>query len=457
MATPPVPITGSPWQSAWSTTTSPKLAPAAGSFAVGVGDLIVVALTAENDKVIGGTPTNAATGPAAITWTQDQDVNPDSRGGLWAGATAWTGVVTAAGNVQVSVANTGTTTLDYGIIVWAFSSHGGVGQTLKGNASGTAPSATPGAPWTANSTVCAANADWNAVVLATRTYLTSGAVGLGTSQKWSMVAVEVLGTAGAPPPPLDSMGVNTSVLGTQFQGRQKRAVMGSSLGGLRRAGGVLSGVQRVGVRRALLPEGLIVPPTPPVTGASNTTNTADSAPAVESLSVVVTHVRGTSDVAAAIDSVVRAYAGARSMGDLAPAVELTGRVFAGARGLAESAPAVESVSRAGVFARGVSDSAPAVDSAARAAAQARAVGDSAPAVDSVVRAAAFPRATGDAAPASEVVARAVAFPRATADSAPAGEAIARTSAQARGVGDSAPAADVAARAVARNGRQRPGD
>jgi hypothetical protein len=228
----PTQLTGSPWQSAWNTTTSPKLAPTAGSFAVGVGDLVVVELVVENDTTAPpATPSNAAASPATITWTLRQDVNPDARGGAWCGAAAWTGVVTGAGNVQASVAMAGA--LNYGIIVYGYpaSGHGGVGQTQKGNGS-TAPSIAPPSPWTAHSAVLCANGDWNAAANASPTYLTnvgtatqrndvtagtaytteawehadsgaspgSGAVGMGTSQKWSMVAVEVL----APSAPVDN-------------------------------------------------------------------------------------------------------------------------------------------------------------------------------------------------------------------------------------------------------------
>lgn len=230
---PPTQISGSPWQSAWNSTTSPKKAPTASTFAVGVGDLIVVEANNAGAEGSFSTPTNAAaTSPASITWTQKGNVGTS---GVNSRAACWEGDVTAAGNVQVSVAQGGTA-VDYGIIVWAFpaSGHGGVGQTIATTGNSTAPSATPGAAWTAHSTVCCANADWNAASWgATRSYRTnlgaaternyaavdgnytsgawehsdsgatpsSGAVGFTTpTMKWSLTAVEVLPPAGGSTP-----------------------------------------------------------------------------------------------------------------------------------------------------------------------------------------------------------------------------------------------------------------
>lgn len=221
---PPTQISGSPWTSAWNSTTSPKLAPTgSGTFAVSTGDLIAVAAVNENNGAF-GTPTNAAgSSPATITWTSRANTASPSH----CRAQVWTGAVTAGGNVQVSV------TLgaqDFGIIVWAFSSHNGVGQAVGNVGSASAPSLAPGSAWTANSTVCCANGDWTAVSHgATRSYRTnlgtaternysavdgnytteawehadagaspgSGAIGLTTpNMTWSMVAVEVLAPAG---------------------------------------------------------------------------------------------------------------------------------------------------------------------------------------------------------------------------------------------------------------------
>jgi hypothetical protein len=144
--------------------------------------------------------------------------------------------VTVAGNVQVSIARTsvsgGATDL-FGIIVWAFNSHGGVGTTASGSGAASLPSATPVVAWTANSTVCCINGDWTAVSHgATRSYRTnigaaternyaptdsnytteawehadsgaapgSGAIGLTTpNMTWTLVGVEVLAPGGAAP------------------------------------------------------------------------------------------------------------------------------------------------------------------------------------------------------------------------------------------------------------------
>jgi hypothetical protein len=228
---PPTQISGSPWQSAWNTSTTPKLAPTATTFAVSVGDLIVVEAADENGQTY-GTPTNAAgTSPATITWTAKPNIGT---AGASTRVAAWTGSVTVAGNVQVSVARTsvsGGASDFFGIIAWAFNSHGGVGTTASGSGTATLPSATPVAPWTAGSTVCVTNGDWTAVSHgATRSYVTnlgaaternyqpvgtnytteswehadsgvspgSLAVGMTTpNQTWSLVAVEVLGTGGA--------------------------------------------------------------------------------------------------------------------------------------------------------------------------------------------------------------------------------------------------------------------
>lgn len=223
----PTQISGSPWQSAWNSSTVKK-APAATTFAASVGDLIVVLAANENGLVL-NTPTNAAaTSPASITWTSQRNVGTS---GASCRAAGWTGVVTAAGNVQVQVTEGGGTGQDYGIIAWAFNAHGGVGQTVGlSGSSGSPPSLTPGSPWTANSTVCAVNGDWSAVSHgATRSYRTnlgaaternyvaddgsytteawehadsgaspgSGAIGLTTpNMTWSMVGVEILGVAG---------------------------------------------------------------------------------------------------------------------------------------------------------------------------------------------------------------------------------------------------------------------
>jgi hypothetical protein len=230
---PPTQISGSPWQSAWNSSTTPKLAPTASTFAVSVGDVIVAGAVSENGQTFGA-PTNAAgTSPATITWTARPNIGT---AGSTTRAAMWTGVVTVAGNVQVSIARTsvsgGATDL-FGIIVWAFNSHGGVGTTASGSGAASLPSATPVVAWTANSTVCCINGDWTAVSHgATRSYRTnigaaternyaptdsnytteawehadsgaapgSGAIGLTTpNMTWSLVGVEVLAPGGAAP------------------------------------------------------------------------------------------------------------------------------------------------------------------------------------------------------------------------------------------------------------------
>lgn len=168
----PTPVAGSPWQSSWSVSTSPKLAPTSGSWVATIGTQIVVEMMAENgDALFANPPTNAATGPATIVWDAQRRnigvVNSVCRGVIW------TGAVTVAGNVQISVATSANTGPDvWGMIVWAFSAHGGIGQTLAANGT-TGPTGTPGSPWSAGSAVCCGVADFAAAAIATRAYRTN--------------------------------------------------------------------------------------------------------------------------------------------------------------------------------------------------------------------------------------------------------------------------------------------
>lgn len=173
----PTPLIGSPWQSSWSGSTSPVLAPTGtGTFAVSVGDVLVVEATSENANRTFNTPTNVAAGAATITWTAKDNVGS---GGSAPKAQSWTGAVTGAGNVQISLSKSDAFTLDFGVIVWAFdgTTVSGIGQTrgtvLTSPSTGT-PSLAPSAPWTANSFICAVDSDWQALAITGHAYTGPG-------------------------------------------------------------------------------------------------------------------------------------------------------------------------------------------------------------------------------------------------------------------------------------------
>jgi hypothetical protein len=237
---PPVQITGSPWQSAWGTATTPKLAPTASTFAVGVGDKIVVeAVNESNSATFGASPTNAAgTSPATITWAS---VDAAGTTGSFCRAGSWVGTVTVAGNVQVSLTSA-VSALFYGIIVWAFTAAGtsGQGTHASGTGTGSGPSSLPAAAWSANSFVCGLIGDFSAGPIGTlgttRVYRANigaatedtatntdgnytvyawhhadsgagGSVAVGMTlptQTWTLVAVEILGTASSATRPRQS-------------------------------------------------------------------------------------------------------------------------------------------------------------------------------------------------------------------------------------------------------------
>ena len=221
---------GSPFQTGW---TSGATKTAGGGLAVGVGDLIVVQAIGEDAGQSFSTPTNVASGPATITWTRRGNVSVGSR----CEGDSWTGEVTAAGNLTVSVTETVGNQVNWGMVVYAFpaSGHGGLGLTPAGaNGSGSGPTLT--GAWTADSMICCACGDWSAVAHGPpRDYRTgagaatevnyanvdgnysteawyhadanggSNAVGLATpNMTWTLLVVEVLGTAGAPEPTVEA-------------------------------------------------------------------------------------------------------------------------------------------------------------------------------------------------------------------------------------------------------------
>lgn len=217
MATPPTRVTYVTPTIGYGSATSPKTTP---TFDVVAGDLITLIASTED----GATTISAPTTTGNITWTLRQSVAVTSYCTMY----AYTGVVNAtATGITVSVARAGTTTnyFSFGVTVWR--NHGGVGVSGKANASG-APSLA--LVCSANSALVTGSDDWNATDGTTRAWRTvngsaiseslysfltghftvySGYVAdagaaatqtlgltLPSTQKYSVVGVEVLGTAG---------------------------------------------------------------------------------------------------------------------------------------------------------------------------------------------------------------------------------------------------------------------
>jgi hypothetical protein len=215
----PAPTFVAEYETAVNVSTSPKTA----SVTTQVGDVLVVLATGENRLMTLGTPS----GGTGLTWTAHPQVTntPTSD---WCTARAWTAVATTAETFNLSVARTaGDTAQFWGFIVLQWRNSGGVGSVSTSAASGAAPSRTLSC--SANSAVMCIIGDWNALDTA-RTWRTiNGSVGTeqmyvnvpgsytaqanrwddvgaaGTktlgmtapaTQKYSLAAVEVLGTAG---------------------------------------------------------------------------------------------------------------------------------------------------------------------------------------------------------------------------------------------------------------------
>lgn len=201
-----------------NTTTSPKTV----SVTTAVGDVLVLFGVAENRLVTLGTPS----GGTSLTWTSRQEVTATPTAD-WCTARVWTATATTAETFTLSVTRTGDTGQFWGWICLRWSGSDGIGASAKTNVSSGAPSlaiTTTGA----NSAVCCANTDWNALATS-RTWRTvnsstgteqmyvnvsgrytsyanrwndvgaagSKTVGLSapTGQKYSIVAVEVLGSS----------------------------------------------------------------------------------------------------------------------------------------------------------------------------------------------------------------------------------------------------------------------
>lgn len=189
---------------------------------VNTGDLLVVVGSTENNNC--GMATPVATG---VTFTLQRSIIQTN----YTAAYEWTGVATTTGSLTISVSRTGSSGLFWGFGVYRFSAHGGVGASAAINASG-APSLalTTTGP---NSSVIVLNSDWNSIDGVSRVWLTgagsfteenyfrdaarlavysgfhadagaagSKTVGLSapTGQKYSLMALEVLGVAGGTAP-----------------------------------------------------------------------------------------------------------------------------------------------------------------------------------------------------------------------------------------------------------------
>lgn len=201
-------------ETAWNTDANTVSAVVTASFSVQTND-VLVAIGASSDNAV----TLSVSG-GSLTWTQRQVVNVASN--CW--ISVWTATATSSTSFAVTFTRTGATSVFYGGNVLTFRGSTGVGASAKTNTTG-APSlglTTTGA----NSAIVVANADWNAVDGASRTWRTgagtlsessyfrdsaqytlyagyhadagaagSKTVGLTapTGQKYAIVAVEVLG------------------------------------------------------------------------------------------------------------------------------------------------------------------------------------------------------------------------------------------------------------------------
>jgi hypothetical protein len=222
VATPPTRVTYATPAVGYGNTSTPKTTP---TFDVVSGDLLTVIGSSENESVTLNTPT--ATG-GSVTWTLRQSIVVTDYCSMY----VWTGAVGAtATGITVSVARaTGSSQWSFGVTVWR--NHGGVGSSAKTNVSSGAPSLAISC--SDNSALVVGCDDWNAVDGTSRTWRTvngsaiteslyfrnsatytvySGyrsdtgsagtqTVGLSapTGQKYSIAAVEVLGTSSGPDP-----------------------------------------------------------------------------------------------------------------------------------------------------------------------------------------------------------------------------------------------------------------
>jgi hypothetical protein len=220
-------------ETAWNSTTTPKTT---ASFAVQTGDVLVaIGVIADSN----GVDDNLTVSGGSLTWTVP--TNGRVKVNQYTGVVIYTATATSSTSITVSFASAASPSAWFGGNVLTFRGSGGVGVSAKTNVLSGAPSLsiTPGA---ANSAIVAVSGDWAAADGTTRTWRTvngitptsgnglevtyfrdaaqytvygaywndAGAAGAQTvglsvpsGQKYSIVAVEILGTAAvAVPPPL---------------------------------------------------------------------------------------------------------------------------------------------------------------------------------------------------------------------------------------------------------------
>lgn len=216
----PAPTFVAEYETVWNVATSPKTV----SVTTAVGDVLVCFGLVENNSSTLGTPT----GGTSLTWTLRQSISITD----YCAAYVWTATATTAETFTLSVTRSGGGAAWWGLNCLRWSGSDGVGATNKTNVASGAPSlslTTTGA----NSAVATGVGDWNAADGTTRTWRNgeteqtyfrdsahysayvgrwndssaAGAKTLGlsapTGQKYSILAVEVLGTSGAAPYPFE--------------------------------------------------------------------------------------------------------------------------------------------------------------------------------------------------------------------------------------------------------------
>ena len=222
------------------------------SVTVQSGDLLVVFGAISNS----GTNNTLAVSGGGLTYTLQQSIAVSSS---WGGLYCWTAPATSSTTFNVTLTQGGGSGL-FGGSVYVFRNHGGVGASAKQNVSGTVPNLnllTTGD----DSAVCVFINDWNSVDGAARVWRTgagaltertynrngttmtvyggyhadAGVIGtyaVGTTapaaQKPSVIAIEVLGTAGSSnydgDASLAAVATSTAGVSLQAKGAAQRAV-----------------------------------------------------------------------------------------------------------------------------------------------------------------------------------------------------------------------------------------
>lgn len=220
-------------ETAWNSTTTPKTT---ASFDVQEGDVLVAFGIIEGFHAASGSQTLNISG-GSLSWTRQEEIAAVN----YSYATIWTTTVDSNKSMTVSISMSGSGGLYFGGNVFTFRDSDGIGDTASSNGSGD-----PTVDITTtqvNSAVVVANGDWNAVDGSSRTWFTNAgtlteqtyfrdssyytvyggyhadagsidtyAVGIDApgSQKYSIVTVEVTGSAGPPP---CAAGQNIALLG----------------------------------------------------------------------------------------------------------------------------------------------------------------------------------------------------------------------------------------------------